>query len=155
MVKLVILVNFDLRFGAVIYQLEIVGFPLPPKNSRLRFGSRLLRLTDHALIIITSIFFSLLRGMFGGSGALTVSAGITLVYVLGATLPNWKWVCIACGSIPIAVFALMPLLPETPNYLIMNGEKQRAYEVIKNTLLILQILILSEVFQMLTLHDDV
>ena len=100
-------------------------------------------------------FFSLLRGMFGGSGALTVSAGITLVYVLGATLPNWKWVCIACGSIPIAVFALMPLLPETPNYLIMNGEKQRAYEVIKNTLLILQILILSEVFQMLTLHDDV
>ena len=93
--------------------------------------------------------------MFGGSGALTVSVGITLVYVLGATLPNWKWVCIACGSIPIAVFALMPLLPETPNYLIMNGEKQRAYEVIKNTLLILQILILSEVFQMLTLHDDV
>ena len=90
--------------------------------------------------------------MFGGSGALTVSAGITLVYVLGATLPNWKWVCIACGSIPIAVFALMPLLPETPNYLIMNGEKQRAYEVIKNTLLILQILILSEVFQMLTLQ---
>ena len=67
--------------------------------------------------------------MFGGSGALTVSAGITLVFVLGATLPNWKWVCIACGSIPIAVFALMPLLPETPNYLIMNGEKQRAYEV--------------------------
>ena len=152
---LVILVYFDLRFGVVIYQLEIVGFPLPPKNSRLRFGLRLLRLTDHGLIIITSIFFSLLRGMFGGSGALTVSAGITLVYVLGATLPNWKWVCIACGSIPIAVFALMPLLPETPNYLIMNGEKQRAYEVIKNTLLILQILILSEVFQMLTLHDDV
>ena len=139
----------------VIYQLEIVGFRLPPKNSQLRFSLRLLRLTDPALIIITSIFFSLLRGMFGGSGALTVSAGITLVYVLGATLPNWKWVCIACGSIPIAVFALMPLLPETPNYLIMNGEKQRAYEVIKNTLLILQILILSEVFQMLTLHDDV
>ena len=67
--------------------------------------------------------------MFGGSGALTVSAGITLVYSLGATLPNWRWVCIVCGAIPVLVFALMPLLPETPNYLIMSGNRQEAYEV--------------------------
>ena len=67
--------------------------------------------------------------MFGGSGALTVSAGITLVYSLGATLPNWKWVCVVCGSIPIIVFVCMPFLPETPNYLIMNGEREQAFQV--------------------------
>ena len=32
--------------------------------------------------------------MFGGSGALSVSAGITLVFIFGAILPNWRWVCI-------------------------------------------------------------
>ena len=67
--------------------------------------------------------------MFGGSGALTVSAGITLVYTLGATLPNWRWVCAVCGCIPILIFVLMPFLPETPNWLIMKGEKEAAKAV--------------------------
>ena len=67
--------------------------------------------------------------MFGGSGALSVSAGITLVYTLGATLPNWRWVCVTCGAIPIAIFLLMPMLPETPNWLIMKGKRDEAYEV--------------------------
>jgi hypothetical protein len=67
--------------------------------------------------------------MFGGSGALSVSAGITLVYTLGATLPSWKWVCLACGCIPVAVFCLMPFLPETPNWLVLNGKREEAYQV--------------------------
>ena len=75
------------------------------------------------------IIFVYFRGMFGGSGALSVSAGITLVYTLGATLPNWRWVCVTCGAIPIAIFLLMPMLPETPNWLIMKGKRDEAYEV--------------------------
>ena len=67
--------------------------------------------------------------MFGGSGALSVSAGITLVYTLGATLPNWRWVCVTCGAIPVAIFLLMPMLPETPNWLIMKGKRDEAYQV--------------------------
>ena len=59
--------------------------------------------------------------MFGGSGALSVSGGITLVYIFGATLPNWRWVCVGCGIIPILVIGLMPILPETPNWLVMKG----------------------------------
>ena len=74
------------------------------------------------------------RGMFGGSGALSVSAGITLVYSLGATLPNWRWVCAACATIPILIVILMLILPETPNWLIMKGRRDEAYKVIKNYL---------------------
>lgn len=71
--------------------------------------------------------------MFGGSGALSVSAGITFVYSLGATLPNWRWVCGVCGGIPILVFVLMPFLPETPNWLIMKGKRAEAHEVCFST----------------------
>jgi len=70
------------------------------------------------------------RGMFGGSGALSVSAGITLVFVFGAILPNWRWVCIGCGIIPVLVFSLMPFLPETPNYLVMTGNREEAYKAL-------------------------
>lgn len=71
--------------------------------------------------------------MFGGSGALSVSAGITFVYSLGATLPNWRWVCGVCGAIPCLVFVLMPFLPETPNWLIMKGKRAEAHEVCFST----------------------
>ena len=71
-----------------------------------------------------------IRGMFGGSGALSVSAGITLVFVFGAILPNWRWVCIGCGIIPVLVFSLMPFLPETPNYLVMTGNREEAYKAL-------------------------
>ena len=71
-----------------------------------------------------------IRGMFGGSGALSVSAGITLVFVFGAILPNWRWVCIGCGVIPVLVISLMPFLPETPNYLVMTGNREEAYKAL-------------------------
>ncbi len=70
----------------------------------------------------------LLRGLFGASGALTVSAGITLVYVLGATL-NWRAVCAACGALPVAIATLMLALPETPNWLAANGNATEAEKV--------------------------
>ena len=77
-------------------------------------------------------YYFLFRGMFGASGALSVSAGITLVFVFGASLPNWRWVCVACGAIPIIVIGLMPFLPETPNWLVMKGKREDAYKVTKN-----------------------
>ena len=69
--------------------------------------------------------------MFGGSGALSVSAGITLVFIFGAILPNWRWVCIGCGIIPVLVISLMPFLPETPNYLVMTGNREEAYKALR------------------------
>ena len=56
------------------------------------------------------------RGAVGSTGALFVSAGITLVYALGAALP-WRAVCAVCGAIPAALLGAMALLPETPSWL--------------------------------------
>ena len=54
-----------------------------------------------------------------------MSAGITLVYALGAAL-HWSTVCVVCGAIPLAVAAAMTLLPETPNWLANNGRREEA-----------------------------
>ena len=68
------------------------------------------------------------RGWIGGSGALTVSAGITFVYAIGA-VTNWRVVCAICGSIPVVVAILMPFLPETPNWLVAKNKREDAYKV--------------------------
>ena len=57
-----------------------------------------------------------------------MSAGITLVYVVGA-VTTWRVACIICGAIPILVAITMPFLPETPNWLIANNKKEDAYKV--------------------------
>lgn len=70
------------------------------------------------------------RGLFGASGALSVSVGITLVYCLGA-LCHWQVVCVICAMFPIATFIAMIFLPETPPWLILNGKKEEAEKVLK------------------------
>ena len=77
----------------------------------------------HPVDVLPSTF----RGWFGASGALTVSAGITLVYSLGAAL-HWSTVSIVCGAIPLAIAACMTLLPETPNWLANNCRQEEALE---------------------------
>ena len=56
-----------------------------------------------------------------------MSAGITLVYSLGAAL-HWSSVCIVCGAVPVAIAGCMTLLPETPNWLANNGRQKEALE---------------------------
>ena len=65
------------------------------------------------------------RGWMGGSGALSVSAGITMVYVLGACL-NWRWVCLCCGLHVLVVIVAMMFMPETPNWLIIKNRRDDA-----------------------------
>ncbi|XP_023335245.1 facilitated trehalose transporter Tret1 isoform X2 [Eurytemora carolleeae] len=65
------------------------------------------------------------RGMFGASGSVAVSLGITIVYCLGAIL-DWRFVCLVCGLLPIAVLVLMVPLPETPSWLILKGRREEA-----------------------------
>ena len=70
------------------------------------------------------------RGLFGASGALSVSVGITLVYCLGA-LFNWKIVCVICALFPLVTFIAMIFLPETPPWLVVNGKKDEAERVLR------------------------
>ena len=90
------------------------------------------------------------KGMFGASGALSVSVGITFTYCLGALLHwyslssvffhHWhqyyhqqskylssfgRLVCAACGLLPILVFLAMLGLPETPPWLVLQVRDDR------------------------------
>ena len=56
-----------------------------------------------------------------------MSAGITLVYSLGAAL-HWSSVCLFCGAVPVAIAGYMTLLPETPNWLANNGRREEALQ---------------------------
>ena len=60
---------------------------------------------------------------------MTVSAGITFVYIIGA-VATWRIACIVCGCIPIIVSIAMPFLPETPNWLVANNKMEDAYKVL-------------------------
>ena len=70
------------------------------------------------------------RGLFGASGALSVSVGITLVYCLGAVC-HWRLVCIISALFPITTFIAMIFLPETPPWLVLNGKKEEAEKVLR------------------------
>ena len=70
------------------------------------------------------------RGLFGASGALSVSVGITLVYCLGAVL-HWRFVCLVGGLFPVITFIAMIFLPETPPWLVINDKREEAEKVLR------------------------
>ena len=70
------------------------------------------------------------RGLFGASGALSVSVGITLVYCLGALI-HWRFVCLVGGLFPVVTFIAMMFLPETPSWLVINDKKEEAEKVLR------------------------
>ena len=61
------------------------------------------------------------RGWMGGSGALSVGAGIMMVYVHGACL-NWRWVCLCCGLHVLVVIVAMMFMPR--NFQLAHHQKQ-------------------------------
>ena len=68
--------------------------------------------------------------MFGASGALSVSVGITLVYCAGAAL-HWRLVCLLAGLFPLVTFLAMIFLPETPPWLVINDKREEAERVLR------------------------
>ncbi len=70
------------------------------------------------------------RGVIGSSGSLSVSAGITLCYCLGAAGLDWRHICMVCAAMPAALWVALALfLPETPAFLAANGREAQARKV--------------------------
>ena len=80
-------------------------------------------------VYLVEIADSKRRGWIGGSGALSVSAGITMVYILGSCM-NWRWVCLVCGLHVASIMVAMMFMPETPNWLIAKDRKDEAVKVL-------------------------
>ena len=71
------------------------------------------------------------RGALGALGASAISAGVTLVYLLGALLP-WRGAALACAQPPLmAALALALLCPDSPAWLAGRGRMEEAGGAIK------------------------
>ncbi|CAG2183075.1 unnamed protein product, partial [Oppiella nova] len=61
-----------------------------------------------------------IRGLLGAGFQLSVTIGIFLVYLFGAFI-SWSWLSFMCLFPPLAMCALMVLMPETPIWLMTRS----------------------------------
>ena len=66
-----------------------------------------------------------LRGALGSSNQLSISFGVTLVYILGAFI-EWQWLAVIGAVIPVLLICLMMFMPETPRWLLIHDKPERA-----------------------------
>ncbi|XP_037933161.1 facilitated trehalose transporter Tret1 [Teleopsis dalmanni] len=71
-----------------------------------------------------------IRGTLGSFFQLMITAGILLVYGLGAGL-NLFWLSVACGLIPLIFGAIFFFMPETPTYLVGKNKEEQAIKSIQ------------------------
>lgn len=66
-----------------------------------------------------------LRGMLGALASVGVSTGVLIVYVIGS-ITSWNILAGVCASVPMMSLLSMLFLPETPNFLLQQGRRERA-----------------------------
>ncbi|KAG5684032.1 hypothetical protein PVAND_013285 [Polypedilum vanderplanki] len=71
-----------------------------------------------------------IRGTLGSFFQLMITIGILFVYAVGAGLKVY-WLSIICGIIPIVFAAVFIFMPESPTYLVMKDESQKAAKSLK------------------------
>lgn len=71
-----------------------------------------------------------IRGLLGSTFQLMVTIGILLSYSLGVFLP-WRWLAIASMVPPFALVIGMFFMPETPRYLLSNGQHREARHALR------------------------
>ena len=75
---------------------------------------------------ITEVTHPSLRGRFGMSYQFCNSLGTLLVYVVGV-LVGWRWILVSCCLPPTLMALLMLIVPESPRWLIDNGQTKKAF----------------------------
>lgn len=83
-----------------------------------------------------------IRGTMVGGYQLAVASGIFVVYIVNAIIANthtlawnehfgWRWM-FAAGAVPgLLFFLLLFLIPESPRFLVKNGDESRAENVLQ------------------------
>ncbi|VVC43178.1 Sugar transporter, conserved site,Major facilitator superfamily domain,Major facilitator, sugar [Cinara cedri] len=59
-----------------------------------------------------------------------ISSGVLLVYVVG-WMVSYDWLAVIMSAIPMLSVILLTIIPESPHYLMMKGEKDRAFKSLK------------------------
>jgi len=65
------------------------------------------------------------RGALGSGFQLMVVLGILFVNVIGLG-PNWQWISMICGFVPLVFLIAMVFVQESPRYLLMKGKRAEA-----------------------------
>lgn len=78
-------------------------------------------------VYISEITQPTYRGLFLSAQGFAVAFGILMPHVLGAYI-KWEFVAIACASIPIICYILIEIVPESPSWLLDDGQMEKAIE---------------------------
>ena len=78
-----------------------------------------------AQIYVSEVVESSIRGTLGSFPALFMALGMLVTYVVGAYLP-WHYLSYFCAAFPVLFFISVSVLPESPTWLINNGNEEDA-----------------------------
>lgn len=76
-------------------------------------------------VYISEITQPTYRGMFLSMQGLTISVGIFMPHAMGVIL-KWKIVAAICALIPFTCYILIAIVPESPSWLLDNGQMEKA-----------------------------
>ncbi|XP_008551488.1 facilitated trehalose transporter Tret1-like [Microplitis demolitor] len=121
-----ILINPIFTLGWTIVGVTTKLMPLIFGRLLCGFGAGLLSATSP--VYIAEISDPHLRGILLASLSCAVTFGILVTHILGTWL-HWQLTAHLCSIISILCFALSYFMPESPNWLLQNGNHQSAFEV--------------------------
>jgi MFS family permease len=78
---------------------------------------------------IIDISSAMNQGLLALGPQLMFSVGLLFVYVLGALVRGW-WLSLFCLALQLPMFALMFLIPDSPQSMAIKGRKEQSKEAI-------------------------
>ncbi|OXA56451.1 Facilitated trehalose transporter Tret1-2 [Folsomia candida] len=70
-----------------------------------------------------------IRGAVGSTFDMMISLGILFIYVVG-TFVSWRVQALICSVVPVVIFLLMLVVPESPVYLVKKGRMSEGAEAL-------------------------
>jgi MFS family permease len=82
-------------------------------------------------IYIAEMSTATYRGFLGTSNQVAITIGVLLAYVLGIWIKPYYWLAVAAMIVIAVLIVFMLFVPETPRWLLMDGQQKEALKVLQ------------------------
>lgn len=114
-------VPFVIGWAILYFSVNIYGLLL----GRIVTGFCVGLLSTPVPVYISEITQPTYRGLFLSAQGFAISAGILMPHALGMYF-KWEFVAIMCALVPIICYVLIEMVPESPSWLLDDGQTQKA-----------------------------